>query len=40
MDTSDSKIKFNNVGLCEYCNNFDRMLNQIGKIQLRMKIIF
>lgn len=26
MDTSDSKIKFDSNGLCEYCNNFEKKI--------------
>lgn len=26
MDTSDPNIRFDDHGLCEYCNNFDAMI--------------
>ena len=39
MDTSDSKIKFDSNGLCEYCNNFEKKIKPECKNLKRNNII-
>jgi len=35
MDTTDSKITFDENGVCDHCRNFDKILHRTGR---RMKI--
>ena len=39
MDISDSKIKFDPNGLCEYCINFDKIIKPNWKNSLKNKEI-
>ena len=40
MDTSDSKIKFDSLGICDHCNDFEKNVkpkwfpNDTGKFKL------
>jgi putative aminotransferase len=40
MDNSDSQIKFDSAGLCEYCNNFDTLIEPNWKNSIKNKRIF
>lgn len=40
MDTSDSKIKFNAEGLCEYCHNFDKNIKPSWEDSIKNKKAF
>ena len=40
MDTSDAKIKFNNEGLCEYCDNFDQNIKPNWKNSVKNEKLF
>ncbi|MDC0236209.1 N-acetyl sugar amidotransferase [Candidatus Pelagibacter sp.] len=40
MDYTDSQIKFDNVGLCEYCNNFDKLIEPNWNNSIKNKKIF
>ena len=35
MDTSDSKISFNSIGICEYCENYSQKILPNWEQQLR-----
>ena len=40
MDHSDSQLKLDSLGLCEYCNNFDKMIEPNWKNSIKNKKIF
>ena len=40
MDTSDIKIKFDKIGLCEYCNNFDQNIKPNWENSIKNEKLF